>query len=191
MTGHHLNFCSSSSLTYIWVTGPQCVNEPTASEVPWTRWEACSVLLWSDPNQRVKLLKTNPNFASLNPIPLWTQIQCLQQFMQHSMFVGLRPVIQILCHVLAQGWGRWLKYFTKAKAEVKYLASAQYIYIYITFWNTLWHPLTFDHVKIKHFVTSSDIWSCYNQKWYITSWISSIVNFTLCIKLMVYPYNPV
>ena len=38
--------------------------------------------------------------------------------------VGLRPVIQILCHVLARGWGRWLRYFTEAKAEVKYRASA-------------------------------------------------------------------
>ena len=42
-----------------------------------------------------------------------------------SMLVGLRPVIQILCHVLARGWGRWLRYFTEAKAEVKYRASAR------------------------------------------------------------------
>ena len=41
------------------------------------------------------------------------------------MLVGLRPVIQILCHVLARGWGRWLRYFTEAKAEVKYRASAR------------------------------------------------------------------
>ena len=41
------------------------------------------------------------------------------------IFVGLRPVIQILCHVLARGWGRWLRYFTEAKAEVKYRASAR------------------------------------------------------------------
>ena len=41
------------------------------------------------------------------------------------MRVGLRPVIQILCHVLARGWGRWLRYFTEAKAEVKYRASAR------------------------------------------------------------------
>ena len=40
-------------------------------------------------------------------------------------FVGLRPVIQILCHVLARGWGRWLRYITEAKAEVKYRASAR------------------------------------------------------------------
>ena len=32
-------------------------------------------------------------------------------------FVGLRPVIRILCHVLARGWRRWLRYFTEAKAE--------------------------------------------------------------------------
>ena len=43
----------------------------------------------------------------------------------YVMFVGLRPVIQILCHVLARGWGRWLRYFTEAKAEVKYRASAR------------------------------------------------------------------
>ena len=42
-----------------------------------------------------------------------------------DIFVGLRPVIQILCHVLARGWGRWLRYFTEAKAEVKYRASAR------------------------------------------------------------------
>ena len=41
------------------------------------------------------------------------------------LFVGLRPVIQILCHVLARRWGRWLRYFTEAKAEVKYGASAR------------------------------------------------------------------
>ena len=41
------------------------------------------------------------------------------------LFVGLRPVIQILCHVLARGWGRCLRYFTEAKAEVKYRASAR------------------------------------------------------------------
>ena len=41
------------------------------------------------------------------------------------LFVGLRPVIQILCHILARGWERWLRYFTEAKAEVKYRASAQ------------------------------------------------------------------
>ena len=41
------------------------------------------------------------------------------------VIVGLRPVIQILCHVLARGWGRWLRYFTEAKAEVKYRASAR------------------------------------------------------------------
>ena len=43
----------------------------------------------------------------------------------HVVIVGLRPVIQILCHVLARGWGRWLRYFTEAKAEVKYRASAR------------------------------------------------------------------
>ena len=42
-----------------------------------------------------------------------------------DVVVGLRPVIQILCHVLARGWGRWLRYFTEAKAEVKYRASAR------------------------------------------------------------------
>ena len=42
-----------------------------------------------------------------------------------GMFVGLRPVIQILCHVLARGWRRWLRYFTEAKAEVKCRASAR------------------------------------------------------------------
>ena len=41
------------------------------------------------------------------------------------LLVGLRPAIQILCHVLARGWGRWLRYFTEAKAEVKYRASAR------------------------------------------------------------------
>ena len=43
----------------------------------------------------------------------------------HFIIVGLRPVIEILCHVLARGWGRWLRYFTEAKAEVKYRASAR------------------------------------------------------------------
>ena len=42
-----------------------------------------------------------------------------------NLFVGLRPVIQILCHVMARGWGRWLRYFTEAKAKVKYRASAR------------------------------------------------------------------
>ena len=42
-----------------------------------------------------------------------------------ALLVGLRSVIQILCHVLARGWGRWLRYFTEAKAEVKYRASAR------------------------------------------------------------------
>ena len=41
------------------------------------------------------------------------------------LLVGLKPVIQIWCHVLARGWGRWLRYFTEAKAEVKYSASAR------------------------------------------------------------------
>ena len=41
------------------------------------------------------------------------------------ILVGLRPVIQILCHVLARGWGRWVRYFTEAKAEVKYRVSAR------------------------------------------------------------------
>ena len=41
-----------------------------------------------------------------------------------ALFVGLRPVNQILCHVLARGWGRWLRYFTEAD-EVKYRASAR------------------------------------------------------------------
>ena len=40
-------------------------------------------------------------------------------------FVGLRPVIQILCHVLGRGWGCWLRYFTEAKAEIKYRARAR------------------------------------------------------------------
>ena len=31
----------------------------------------------------------------------------------------------ILGHVLARGWGCWLRYFTEAKAEVKYRASAR------------------------------------------------------------------
>ena len=43
----------------------------------------------------------------------------------YGRLVGLRPVIQILCHVLARGRGRWLRYFTEAKAEVKYRASAR------------------------------------------------------------------
>ena len=42
-----------------------------------------------------------------------------------SSLVGLRPVIQIFCHILARGWGRWLRYFTEAKAEVKYRVSAR------------------------------------------------------------------
>ena len=41
-----------------------------------------------------------------------------------AWIVGLKPVIQILWHVL-RGWGRWLRYFTVAKAEVKYRASAR------------------------------------------------------------------
>ena len=43
----------------------------------------------------------------------------------NMLVVGFRPVIQILCHVLARGWRRWLRYFTEAKAEVKYRASAR------------------------------------------------------------------
>ena len=43
----------------------------------------------------------------------------------YALLVGLRPVIQNLCHVLARGWGRWLRYFTEAKAEVKYHASGR------------------------------------------------------------------
>ena len=39
------------------------------------------------------------------------------------VLVRLRPVIQILCHVLARGWGHWLRYFIEAKVEVKYRAS--------------------------------------------------------------------
>ena len=39
--------------------------------------------------------------------------------------IRLRPVNQIMCHVLARGWVRWLRYFTEAKAEVKYRASAR------------------------------------------------------------------
>ena len=31
-------------------------------------------------------------------------------FASYSLLAGLRPVIQILCHVLARGWGRWLRY---------------------------------------------------------------------------------
>ena len=42
-----------------------------------------------------------------------------------AWIVGLRPVIQILCHGLARGWGRCVRYFTEAKAEVKYRASAR------------------------------------------------------------------
>ena len=45
--------------------------------------------------------------------------------MSSLLFAWLRPVIQILCHVLPRGWGRWLSYFTEAKAEVKYRASAR------------------------------------------------------------------
>ena len=41
------------------------------------------------------------------------------------IFVGLGPVNQILCLVWARGWGRWLRYFTEAKPEVKYRASAR------------------------------------------------------------------
>ena len=41
------------------------------------------------------------------------------------IFVGLRPDILILCHVLARGWGRWIRYFSEAKAEVKYRTSAR------------------------------------------------------------------
>ena len=41
------------------------------------------------------------------------------------LIVGLRPVIQILCHVLARGCGRWPRYSTEAKAEVKYRASTR------------------------------------------------------------------
>ena len=44
---------------------------------------------------------------------------------RRRMFVGLRPVIQILCHVLARGWGRWLRYFTEAKVGVKYRTIAR------------------------------------------------------------------
>ena len=50
---------------------------------------------------------------------------CKLIYIPGLFIVGLRPVIQILCHVLARGWGRWLRYFTEAKAEVKYRASAR------------------------------------------------------------------
>ena len=53
----------------------------------------------------------------------WTQENKLT--CEVAWFVGLRPVIQILCHVFALGWGRWLRYFTEVKAEVKYRASAR------------------------------------------------------------------
>ena len=36
------------------------------------------------------------------------------------MFVGLRQVIQILCHVLARGWGRCLRYFTGPKHDTRF-----------------------------------------------------------------------
>ena len=42
-----------------------------------------------------------------------------------SLVVGLRPVIPILCHVLARGWGCWLRYFTSDFASVEYRASAR------------------------------------------------------------------
>ena len=58
-------------------------------------------------------------YVMLCYVMLWYVMLC------YVMFVGLRPVIQILCHVLARGWGRWLRYFTEAKAEVKYRASAR------------------------------------------------------------------
>ena len=58
-------------------------------------------------------------------VPMWYQDICnhgnyifqLAHIMctLDAMFVGLRPVIQILRHVLARGWGRWLRYFTEAK----------------------------------------------------------------------------
>ena len=54
-----------------------------------------------------------------------------------ATFVGLRPDIQILCHVLARGWGRWLRYFTEAKAEVKYRASARIRWIQHKYWTWL------------------------------------------------------
>ena len=55
-------------------------------------------------------------------ISWFTVNSCRRSF---AIVVGLRPVIQILCHVLARGWGRWLRSFTEAKAEVKYRASAR------------------------------------------------------------------
>ena len=67
------------------------------------------------------------NLHSTETALLCVQNDLLQAVGTHggAILVGLRPVIQILCHVLAQGWGRWLRYFTEAKAEVKYCASAR------------------------------------------------------------------
>ena len=54
-----------------------------------------------------------------------TEIVFYPDIRDFELLVGLRQVIQILCHVWARGWGRWLRYFTEAKAEVTYRASAR------------------------------------------------------------------
>ena len=57
---------------------------------------------------------------------LWvTIINPFHIFVLIALIVRLRPVIQVLCNVLARGWGRWLRYFAEAKAEIKYRASAR------------------------------------------------------------------
>ena len=73
-----------------------------------------------------------PNMEHLRPVfAKWGEPQVdlfatfANRWLLKFVFVGLRPVIQILCHVLARGWGRWQRYFTEAKAEVKYRASAR------------------------------------------------------------------
>ena len=84
---------------------------------------------WVSPTSQVHLLLLAPPLATLCPLDRVgaKQPEGLQYYYLYLwwLFVGLRPLIQILCHFLARGWARWLRYFTKAKAEVKYGASAR------------------------------------------------------------------
>ena len=67
---------------------------------------------------------TMPVTTSQN-VPLLSNNYLMYMIPDMHMILGLKPVIQILCHVLARGWGCWLKYFTQGKAEVKYRTSAR------------------------------------------------------------------
>ena len=75
-----------------------------------------------------RLENNHPEYTTTEPFKWpakWRhQLLCIRP-VSLNYHTGLRPVIQILCHDLAWGWGHWLRYFTEAKAKVKYRASTQ------------------------------------------------------------------